>query len=154
MHHRLRVVTVFLALALLAGCGKGESALGGLDGTSCYPPEAAQWIAETSGKVESAAADPGGAFTVYLDGSASMVGYIRGGTADTRPLADLVGMLPTLSGIDHSKSEVIRFDRKIATISSKDLQAMESESGYLCPAGNPNCDSRESHLDQALAKMS
>ena len=153
MHHKIRILALLPALALLTGCGKGESTVAGLDGSSCYPAEAAQWIAESSDKIENAATDPGGAFTIYLDGSASMVGYIRGGTADTRPLADLVGMLPTLSGIDHSNSETIRFDRKISPILSKDLQAMQSESGYLCPKGNANCDSQESHLDQALAKI-
>lgn len=153
MHHNLRILVFLPALALLAGCGKGESALGSLDGSSCYPAEAAKWITEASGKIENAAADPGGAFTVYLDGSASMAGYIRGGTADTRPLADLVGMLPKLSGIDHGNSETIRFDRKISPIASKDLQAMQSENGYLCPAGNANCDAQESHLDQALSKI-
>jgi hypothetical protein len=81
-----------------------------------------------------------------------MVGYIRGGTADERPLADLIGMLPQLDTIDRGKVEVVRFDRKLAALSDKDVSRMQTEAGYLCAKGGAGCDSQESHIDQALAK--
>lgn len=137
---------------VLCSCG-GPGASVNLDGASCYPEAAKPWIGESVKAPTVATQDPGGAYSIYLDGSASMVGYIRGTTAESRPLPDLVGMLPKLEGVDHSKAEVVRFDRKFTTIANKDLAAMQAETGYLCPAGNANCDAQESHIDQALAKI-
>src|ERR1700710_568526 len=133
----------FLALMLfaqLSGCGGGSVAVG--DGASCYPDVARPWIAAATSEGH-APRDPGGPYSIYLDGSASMVGYIRGATADERPLADLVGMLPQLDTIDRGKVEVVRFDRKLSTLSNADLSRMQTEAGYLCAQGNPACDSQE-----------
>ncbi len=148
-----KYTSVLSALLLLGGCSSGTSTVTALDGASCYPPEAAQWVSEAPSTDSSTATDPGGPLAIYLDGSASMSGYIRGGSVDARPLADLVGMLPTLSGIDHSKAEVIRFDRKITPLASEGVKAMQSDAGYLCPPANANCDAQESHIDQALGKI-
>lgn len=148
-----RLVAVLSGLLLLGGCGGGTATVATLDGASCYPPDAGQWVSESLSAESAVAPDPGGPLAIYLDGSASMSGYIRGGSAEARPLADLVGMLPSLGGIDHSKAEVIRFDRKITPIESKDIKAMQSEAGYLCPPSNSNCDAQESHIDQALDKI-
>ena len=148
-----RVAAVLAGLAVLGGCGGDSGEVANLDGTSCYPAEAAQWISKPTSTSGGVATDPGGPLAIYLDGSASMSGYIRGGTAEARPLADLVGMLPTLSGIDHSKTAVIRFDRDFTPLDSNALRAMQGEGGYLCPPSNVNCDAQESHIDQALAKI-
>jgi hypothetical protein len=133
----------------LSACGSNPPPL---DGTSCYPEAARSWIS-AAGDQPGATRDPGGPYAIYFDGSASMVGFIRGGTANERPLADLAGMLPNLDTIDRAKSEAIRFDRKIATLASADVARMSTEAGYLCPAGTPNCDAQESHIDQALSRI-
>lgn len=153
MQGRTKLIVALAGLTLLTGCKRDSAAPTGLAGASCYPAEAAQWIAEASSRGGGPESDPGGPLSIYLDGSASMVGFIRGARADVRPLADLIGMLPTLNGISHSKTELFRFDRNITAISSQNLQGMQKESGYLCPAGNRNCDAQESHIDQALAKI-
>jgi hypothetical protein len=146
-----RRIGQFLSLVLfahLSACGGNASAV---DGASCFPDDAKRWIASPSEEA-TALRDPGGPYSIYLDGSASMVGYIRGATPDERPLADLVGMLPQLDTIDRGKVEAVRFDRKLSTLSNADLARMKTEAGYLCAQGSASCDSQESHIDQALAR--
>ncbi|MEO7692226.1 MAG: hypothetical protein ABIS51_23275 [Sphingomonas sp.] len=82
-----------------------------------------------------------------------MAGFIRGSTSDEKPLADLVGLLPSLDTIDRTKVQVIRFDRKISDLKPADVSRMQTEAGYICPASNRNCDAQESHIDQALGKI-
>lgn len=143
-----QVYAAFLAMGL-AGCG-GNQVIS--DGASCYPEAARPWIAAARTQGDTLR-DPGGPYSIYFDGSASMAGYIRGSSANERPLADLVGMLPVLDTIDRSKLETIRFDRKISVIPSDQATRMQTEKGYICPAGQPNCDAQESHIDQALARI-
>lgn len=142
-------VAASLVLTSCGSTGKPPS----LAGASCYPDAARAWIGEGAKSVAMVSEDPGGTYSIYLDGSASMVGYIRGGSADSRPLADLVGMMPTLQGIDRGKVEIVRFDRRFTVLAQKDLGTMQVDSGYLCPPSNANCDAQESHIDQALAKI-
>ncbi|MFK3889756.1 hypothetical protein [Sphingomonas sp. NPDC079357] len=82
-----------------------------------------------------------------------MVGYLRGATATQKPLADLVSMLPALPGVVATKTELIRFDRRINVLAAPDMKRLQTEAGYLCPAADPRCDAQESHLDQALARI-
>ncbi|WP_380784839.1 hypothetical protein [Sphingomonas sp. R86521] len=82
-----------------------------------------------------------------------MAGFIRGSTADEKPLADLVGFLPNLDSIDRSKVRIVRFDRKMTDLDPASVRRMQTEAGYLCPAGNRNCDAQESHIDQALRNV-
>lgn len=150
MTRGLRKVLVIVAAVGLTSCGGGESPA--IDGVSCYPEAARPWISGASA-ASGAVRDPGGPMSVYFDGSASMVGFIRGGTADEKPLADLIGMLPSLDTIDHGKLTLSRFDRSFTELKSADVSRMQTEAGYLCPAGNRNCDAQESHIDQALGRV-
>lgn len=150
MAARLTRFFTLIPLALLSACGGSGGAV--VEGASCYPEAARSWI--TAGSEKSAIGqDPGGPYSIFLDGSASMVGYLRGATADERPLADLIGMLPQLDTIDRSKVEVIRFDRQIKPVARADLARMQTEAAYLCPTGRAGCDAQESHIDQALARI-
>lgn len=138
-----------LGLALLAtACSRAPT----LDGLACYPAPARALI-DTAAQERAPARDPGGPVAIYLDGSASMAGYIRGGTLQERPLADLVGSLPRLDRVDQSQVSVVRFNRSFATLRPADIEAMKTEAGYVCPAGNPNCDAQESHIDQVLTRV-
>lgn len=146
----LRRGLALLSLMGVASCG-GDAAPS-LDGAACYP-ELARSLISSASTVAGVASDSGGPFSIYLDGSASMVGFIRGGTADEKPLADLVGLLPSLDTIDRSKVEIVRFDRKITSLSPSEVPRMQTEAGYLCPSSNRNCDAQESHIDQALTRI-
>lgn len=137
-------------LLSLAGCGR--KADGVSEGIGCYPEEARRWIsaepAEAAGM-----GDPGGPYAVYVDGSASMAGYLRGATAAERPLADLIGMLPQLPGISPSGVELVRFDRRVSVVQADDLKRLQTPEGYSCPRGRAACDAQESHVDQALSRI-
>lgn len=150
MTRGLRSALAMLAAAALASCGSDGPVT--QDGTSCYPEAARPWITRASA-APGALRDPGGPMSIYLDGSASMVGFIRGGTANERPLADLIGLLPTLDTIDHAKLSVTRFDRSFTELKPGDVSRMQTEAAYLCPSGNRDCDAQESHIDQALERV-
>lgn len=148
MRRYLRAAGTMFA-ASLSACGDGDKII---DGASCYPEASRPWIGAATAQA-GAPRDSGGSLTIYLDGSASMVGYIRGATAESRPLADLIGLLQKLDTIESSKLEVVRFDRMFSILKPDEISRMQSEAGYLCPAGNADCDAQESHIDQALAKI-
>lgn len=127
-----------VALALMLwGCGTEDV------GLACYPEPARKWMT-TAPEPPSLSVDPGGAYTVYLDGSGSMGGYIRGATANERPLADLIGMLPGMRSIDRSAASIVRFDEEFTELSREEANAMESAAAY---------GSKDSHIDQVLARI-
>lgn len=140
------------SLALLSACDSSGGETAHLSGLDCYPAEAAAFISTAQDGV-AVPRDPGGAYTIYLDGSASMVGYIRGGDATKRLMPDLVGMLPELPQIDRGSTTVWRFDRTFTELDQAGREKMQTEAGYLCPAGNPNCDAQESHIDAVFEKI-
>lgn len=148
MARRLTRFSSLILLAQLAACGGGGTVT---DGVSCYPQAARPWIT-TANRQTNLATDPGGPYSIFIDGSASMVGYIRGGTAEERPLVDIIGMLPRLETVDRSNVQVTRFNRTLTRLAEADVARMQTEAGYLCPQGNAGCDSQESHIDQALAR--
>lgn len=126
------------ALALI-GCTKTEEA-----GAICYPEVSRGWIAAAA-EPPSTTSDPGGAYRIYLDGSGSMAGYIRGATGEERPLGDLIGMLPDLPTIDRSDVGIIRFDEEFTDLTPSEATAsMGTAAGY----GN-----RDSYIDQVLERI-
>lgn len=149
MARNIREMSAALLALALAGCGGNQPIV---DGASCYPEAARKWITAPRDQAN-AVKDPGGPYSVYFDGSASMAGYIRGSSANERPLADLVAMLPDLDTIDRSKVEIVRFDRKVSVLARDQASRMQTEGGYICPADQRNCDAQESHIDQALARI-
>lgn len=139
-------------LLLLGACDSTAAPGDAVSGLGCYPAEAAAFISiedSTAGVPR----DPGGPFSLYLDGSASMVGYIRGGDQATRLMPDLIGMLPEFQQIDRGATTVWRFDRTMTELDEAGRETMQTEAGYLCPPGNPNCDAQESHIDAVLEKI-
>jgi hypothetical protein len=136
---------------LLAACGQ-NTAVDLTDGASCFPDAARPYLQAVETNA-TPSRDPGGPYSLYFDGSASMVGYVRGGTLDTRLLPDMVGMLPGLSAIDRTRMSVRRFDRQVRLLDPAGIRAMQGEAGYLCPARTPDCDAQESHLDDALDRI-
>jgi hypothetical protein len=137
-------------LSSLAGCGRKADV--SVEGVSCYPAEARRWISNEPA-ASSGSNDPGGPYAVYVDGSASMAGYLRGATAAERPLADLIGMLPQLPGVSASGVELIRFDRRVSVVKPEDMRRLQIPAGYSCRNGKAGCDSQESHVDQALTRI-
>lgn len=138
-----------LAVAVAAsGCDGSPKAL--IEGVACYPEAARRWIA-TAGE-DVAAADAAGPYAVYVDGSASMAGYLRGDAGAGRPLADVIGMLPQMPGVSQGPVELVRFDRRVSVISPADLRRLQTPEGYSCAPGRA-CDAQESHVDQALVRM-
>ena len=131
---------------MLAACG---SARAPADGAACFPPDARPWIAATP-QTAPGHADPGGPMKLFIDGSASMAGFIAGGTGEDRPFADLVRLLPALDGIDHHAVSAARFDRRMHDVPMAQLSAMEGAAAYLCPRTAPDCDRNESHLADPL----
>lgn len=151
-----RCFAAFLLLGL-AACGPaGCGAVGGpgpvADGVDCYPAAAAPYL-RTAASPGGAAVDPGGPYRLYIDGSKSMVGYIRGGSNETRLLPELVGMLPAMPQIDRSAVSAQSFDRSFHDLDGEALRRMETEAGYLCPAGQTVCDADDSHIDAVFARI-
>lgn len=140
------------SLVLLAACNSNSDTSGQIDGLDCYPSDAASYISTVEDDA-SAPQDTGGPYTLYLDGSASMVGFIRGGDTATRLMPDLIGMLPELQQVDRGSTAVLRFDRKLTELDPAARNQMQTEAAYLCPASNPNCDAQESHIDAVLEKI-
>jgi hypothetical protein len=140
-------------LLILAGCKeKAGDVAASLDGATCYPPAAAAYVA-AGGSDDVVPRDPGGPYSIYIDGSASMVGFVRGGTPVDRLLPDLVGMLPELQQIDRGQRKLWRFDRNFTQLDQAGLQKLQADAGYLCPAGQPNCDAQESHVDAVFERI-
>lgn len=146
-----RISASFVSLLLVTACGSGTPAQIS-DGAECYPSAAARYI-KTVNNDTKAASDPGGPYSIYIDGSASMAGYIKGGTVTDRLLPDLVGMLPELQQVDRGQLRAWRFDRKFTELDLAARQRMQTDGGYLCPANNRNCDAQESHIDAAFDRV-
>lgn len=137
MARKVGALSLVALVLMLGACAAGG------DGPGCYPEAARKWIAAAE-EPASLSADPGGAYTVYLDGSGSMGGYIRGATGGERPLADLIGMLPGLRSIDRSAVGIVRFDEEFTDLSRDEANAMQTAAAY----GN-----KDSHLDQVLGRI-
>jgi hypothetical protein len=148
----LRAVLGLASLLLIAACGSNSTGLEESDGLACYPSEAAEFLSAAGGATATPR-DPGGPYSLYFDGSASMVGFVRGGETSTRLLPDLVGMLPELQQIDRGGLKTWRFDRKFTELDLQARQRMQGEAGYLCPADKPNCDAQESHIDAVFERI-
>ena len=142
MVDKFRVMISVIGMIALASCGGGPGAE--VSGVTCYPKTARNWIASVADQTPTTN-DPGGPYRIYLDGSGSMAGYIRGATGSERPLSDLVGMLPDLATIDRDDVGIMRFDEEFIDLTPTEASAtMGVASGY----GN-----RDSHIDQVLDRI-
>ena len=151
-----RVGVAFAAALALTACGGG----GAKPTLKCFPKEAQKWIYQSDKK--DAATDGNYSqpvtakmATIYVDRSASMVGYLNGADNDNRPFQILLGNLPTLAKIAGTDAQFRAFGKNISeplpVAASKDMQ---NAAYYTCAKGNAGtCESAESHLDRVFAMV-
>ena len=139
---------------LVAACA--AAALAGCEGrpAPCLPPEAQALVAPPAAV---AGADVG-PVDVYIDGSGSMAGFIRGATPGDRPLQDLVTRLPWIAGGLQRPAAFALFGRDLHPLPAGREDVLVSDAPYACrpgqgaPAALP-CDNQETRLDKVLARI-
>jgi hypothetical protein len=138
------------AISLLSGCG--SSAPGGA-GLSCFPRDAARWVGG-SATTRKAVASEGGAATIYVDRSGSMVGYINGATAFDRPLQDLVGSLPATLRSNGVTAGYRAFGLHLTDTLTDGQKLLQTPAFYGCTAADKSsCENSQSHLDAVFAEV-
>lgn len=136
---------------MLAACGSDRSArvANQLD---CFPQPSRAWIARTGGG--SGGENPSGpratlnSATIYVDRSASMIGYIAGATAMDRPFQDVIGTFPASLAELGMETRFRGFGRTVAP-PVKDGQSLLQPAYYNC--AQPTDEACESHIDEVLA---
>ncbi len=141
-------------LLLLAGCKSQDAAKSGLN---CFPKESQKWIWASQGTDAKGAARPNqmvkaSAATIYVDRSASMVGYLRGADQFDKPLQDLLGNLPVVIKQAGASSSFRGFGRTVSEPMADGSASFQNTASYSC-AKRVNCESAESHLDQVLTSI-
>ncbi len=116
-------------------------------GVECYPTDAQRWIAADM-SAAAAAPPPPMATRVFVDGSGSMAGYLRG-DARERVFQDLIASLPNAAGQSPEKVKYALFARSIREVAAAQANRLQSAEAYACGA----CDNQESHLDAVLAEI-
>lgn len=143
------------AVLAMAACGGG----GAKPTLKCFPKEAQAWIAKSADKdaKDGGYSTPVAAkmTTIYVDRSASMVGYLNGADNDNRPFQSLLGNLPTLAKIAGTDAQYRAFGRNISEpIAVDNAKQMQSPAYYSCAqAAAGACESAESHLDSVFAMI-
>ena len=127
---------------VLAGC-EGRPA-------PCLPPEAQALVASPP----AAAGADVGPVDVYVDGSGSMAGFIRGATPGDRPLQDLVARLPWIAGGLQRPAAFTLFGRDLHPLPAGREDLLASDAPYACRTGGAlACDNQETRLDKVLAAI-
>lgn len=120
----------------------------------CLPAEAAVWTPQDRSATVKAATGP---VDVYVDGSGSMAGFIRGATAADRPLQDLVARLPWIAGSaaeGRAGTSYALFGRTIHPVAAGRETSLATDAPYACTgAAKGACDNQESRLDTVLQKI-
>jgi hypothetical protein len=148
----LRACVLIAAPLLSFGCSDEGRKGSGLD---CFPQEAARWLA-AAGPVDRFAGrqDPSGPVTVYLDGSGSMAGYVRGATSTERPFHDLVGTLPDMLDSQATRVDFRLFGSHIREIPAEERRKMLDPGFFSCRGVAPaDCDNTETRLDLVLKEV-
>jgi hypothetical protein len=85
---------------------------------------------------------------LFLDGSASMAGYISGSTADVRPIGDVISLVDRVFPSSKSEIEYYAFGSKIAKVIGGEagIRKYSTIYPYVCHS----CDNQESHIDTVL----
>lgn len=85
---------------------------------------------------------------VFIDGSASMGGYLRASTQSIRPHGDFLSVVGTFSAAKKISANYFRFGARIAPIPGQAIGA----SAYATPAPYScrGCDNQESRIDEVL----
>ena len=136
------LLVVAAASGALAGC-EGRAA-------PCLPPEA-QALAAPPATAPGADVGP---VDVYVDGSGSMAGFIRGATPGDRPLQDLVARLPWIAGGLQRPAAFTLFGRDLHPLPAGREDLLASDAPYACRTGDVlPCDNQETRLDKVLARI-
>lgn len=84
----------------------------------------------------------------------SMVGYLRAGSPDRRPLEDLVRLLPEIAGQNDRPIAFKTFASVIETLPAARIREAEREEFYRCPPGSGrDCDSSRTSLDRVIDEI-
>ncbi len=154
--NKKRLLTTAALATLVASCGDGGS---GKLGISCFPDETQRWIwqaSENEGDRNPAMSEPIKAetSTIYVDRSASMLGYLRGADNDNRPFQILAGNLPVVARTaGATKVQYRGFGVNISEPMTDAAATFQDPATYRCAGGSASCESKESHLDKVLAMV-
>jgi hypothetical protein len=129
------------------------------DGAKCFPAETQKWLTKSappapSGSANRAAPTAEGV-TLYIDRSASMVGYVKGATVNERPYQDLLSVLPNVSREVSPKFTLRAFGKAIGEPLSGGAATAQAASFFSCgeqAAGTP-CDNQETRLDVVFERI-
>ncbi len=136
-------VLAWLSLCLaLAACSPPKTG-----GVECYPTETRRWIS-TGAPAEAAPPAKPATTRVFVDGSGSMAGYLRG-DARERLFQDLVASLPNAAGQDPDKVRYTLFAGTLHDIPAAQAHRLQRPETYACGV----CDNQESHLDTVLTAI-
>lgn len=148
-----------LSIAALAGVALVLSACESADRRTpadvrdCFPEPSRVWIASASGATAARAAVQATTATVYVDRSASMVGYLNGATVVDRPFQDIVGTTPQ-SLREMGVAASFRAFGRTLTDPVADSAAMMQPSFFSCQGQNrASCEAAESHLDDVFREV-
>ncbi|QJQ32446.1 hypothetical protein GV829_08275 [Sphingomonas lacunae] len=141
-----------MASFVLSGCGADRPS-GIANQLDCFPQPSRAWIARTGTASDSAAARgaTGGATlkaaTIYVDRSASMMGYIAGATTMDRPFQDVIGTFPASLAEMGVETRFRAFGRTV-TPPVRDGAALLKPEHYACASRDD--EACESHIDDVL----
>lgn len=137
--------------AALTSCSKPVG-----QGAACLPEAARPYLAGAAGLAASAPPAPSGPVNVYVDGSGSMVGFLRASASgELRPFQDFLAKLPSAAAGGRPEQAQLRyhlFGSKVRPLDAAGSVQLVQEAAYQCPPGQV-CDNQESRLDAALAEV-
>lgn len=143
-------ISAAVALALsVGGCGDTKPA----NPIDCFPTEGKKWLYLTSGNGQ--ATRIGSEVTrtkqtVYIDRSASMIGYINGANQFSKPFQDLIGDLPQHLSAD---AVFLSFGRNISEPIQDPKKILDSEYYSCAGQAQSTCESAASHLNMVFEKI-
>ena len=146
------ITASLVASFVLSGCGADRPS-GIANQLDCFPQPSRAWIARTGTASDSAAARAatGGATlkaaTIYVDRSASMMGYIAGATTMDRPFQDVIGTFPASLAEMGVETRFRAFGRTV-TPPVRDGAALLKPEHYACASRDD--EACESHIDDVL----
>lgn len=119
----------------------------------CLPTEAAAWTPRDGAAAAKTATGP---VDVYVDGSGSMAGFIRGASAANRPLQDIVSRLPWIAGSaaqGGTGTTYNLFGRALHPLAAAQAVRLATDAPYTCAVAKATCDNQASRLDLVLQKI-
>lgn len=117
---------------------------------NCFPEASRRWISAevvaTGGQDRSSRSQA----TIFVDGSGSMAGFLRGGRAGERPFESLLSDAPGSIGHTRGRINYQRFGAELHPVEGADIDALVRAATYACD----DCDNQESRLDLVFEAVS